>query len=151
MKIIKLFLFFSVFAIFANCTTLKPGNGTGKKEHSEDSAENYIPSNLDEALTYLNSVWPEKDKEEYKNQPEDEAVTELHFSTGLAIRNNWGFWTDKGNSLTRYFNSLGIFHPDDMSSIILTSFHRQLNGKDIDLEGQIEKYIRFWNHTQENE
>jgi predicted Zn-ribbon and HTH transcriptional regulator len=71
-------------------------------------------------------------------------VTELHFGTGMGIRNGWELWKGK-NRISRFFKSKGITHPDDMSSIILTSFHRDLNNKPIDLEGQISVYQEYWN------
>jgi hypothetical protein len=103
----------------------------------------YIPDDLNEALTYLDCKWTEKDKEEFRNQPEEQAVTSMHFGTGLSIRNGWDLWKGK-NYLVQYFYTIGIFHPDDMSSIILTSFHRQLNKKDIDLDGQVKHYKDYW-------
>jgi hypothetical protein len=58
---------------------------------------------------------------------------------GLTIRNCWGLW---GHSrLAKYFNELGIDHPDDMSGIILTSLWRELNHLPMDLAGQIQSSI----------
>jgi hypothetical protein len=109
--------------------------------------ENYTPKDLNDAIAYLNCKWPEKDKTEYKNKAENDAVAELHFGTGMSIRNNWGLWKGK-NKLSKFFKSKGVFHPDDISSIILTSFHRQLNGKPIDLDAQIEFYKSYWKKAQ---
>lgn len=109
----------------------------------DEYSDNYIPKDLNGALSYLNCVWPDKDKEDFKSKDEKEAVTELHMGTGQAIRNGWELWKGK-NSLYRYFKSKGIFHPDDMSSIILTSFHRQLNKKEIELESQVKYYKDYW-------
>lgn len=95
----------------------------------------------------MNCEWSESDKTEFKNKEEKEAVAELHFGTGMSIRNNWGLWKGK-NKLPKFFRSKGIFHPDDMSSIILTSFHRQLNDKPIDLDEQVELYKDYWRKGQ---
>jgi len=105
--------------------------------------EDYIPKNLNDAISYLECQWSEKDKEEFKNKPEDDAVTELHFGTGQAIRNNWNLWKKGKNRLEMFFNIRGISHPDDISSIILTSFHRHLNDKDIDLRTQVKSYKQY--------
>ncbi len=105
--------------------------------------EDYIPKDLNDGLEYLSCMWSNEDKAGFKSKDEGIAVSELHMGTGRGIRNGWELWKGK-NSLVRYFNSKGIFHPDDMSSIILTSFHRQLNGKDIDLQGQIQYYQDYW-------
>jgi hypothetical protein len=63
------------------------------------------------------------------------------------MRNNWGLW--RGSRLSKYFNSLGIFHPDDMSGIILTGYCRQLNGLDIRLSDQIKQYQKYWKVVRE--
>jgi len=113
--------------------------------------EEYIPKNLNDALTYLNCVWSEEDKEKFRTQNESDAVTELHMGTGRAIRNNWGLWAKRKNSLVRQFNSLDIVHPDDISSIILTSFHRQLNSVEIDLDKQVEFYKQYWKEVEDRQ
>ncbi len=107
-------------------------------------SDNYIPKDLNDAITYLECTWSDTYKDEFKNKNEDDAVSELHFGTGQAIRNNWGLWGKRKNSLVRYFNRHGIYYPDDISSIILTSFHRKLNNKPIDLDKQIELYKEYW-------
>jgi hypothetical protein len=109
--------------------------------------KNYIPKNLEEALSYLNCQWSENDKLAFKSNDENEATGGLHFGTGTAIRNNWGLWKKK-TSLVKYFNKRGIFHPDDMTGIIFTSFHRMLNNKPIDLNKQIEYYKDYWKESK---
>lgn len=106
--------------------------------------DDYIPTDLNDATNFLNCVWSDTSKVAFKNKPEIDAVSELHFGTGLYMRNNWGLWAGK-NSLYHFFKSKGIFHPDDMSSIILTSFHRTLNDTDIHLDEQIAEYKKYWN------
>jgi hypothetical protein len=97
----------------------------------------YIPKNLDDALNYLDCVWPNKN--EFKNKNEKDAVGNAHFARGQWIRNGWGLLEGK-SPLYAQFKSLGITFPENISSIILTSFHRRLNNKDIDLHGQVQEY-----------
>jgi hypothetical protein len=104
--------------------------------------EVYIPKNLEECFSELKKVMTKKQLEEFKNKGES-AIVEYHHGLGMWLRNNWGLWS--GSRLKKYFNNLGIFHPDDMSSIILTSFHRYLNNKDIKLGEQIKYYKDYWN------
>ena len=59
---------------------------------------------------------------------------------GRVIRNSWGLWSKNKNELVKHFNSLKITHPDDMSAIILTSFHRFLNNENLNLKKQIRFY-----------
>ena len=112
------------------------------KNECDKYFEGYIPENLDDALIYLNCKWSEEDKENFRNENERSAIGKLHHGTGMGIRNAWKLWAEEKNSLVKYFNSLGINHPDDMSGIILTSFHRQLNNVNIELDTQIEGYTK---------
>ena len=102
----------------------------------------YIPKNVDEAIFHLSFTWPEDRQMVFKYKPEDKAVAEQHFFAGLDMRNNWRLWT--GSPLADYFKAQGIYHPDDMSAIVLRSFHRNLNRQEIDLEGQFRFYREYW-------
>lgn len=106
---------------------------------------NYIPINLEDALNYMDCSWSEKDKIFFRGQQEKNACFN---GPGMGIRNSWGLWAGK-NELVQYFNNIGIFHPDDMSSIILISFHRRLNGKEINLDEQVTKYTKYWEEWDE--
>ena len=98
---------------------------------------------IDKAILYFKNNWSEDEINSFKNKPEDEAVTELHSSVGRWIRNNWLSESQK-SELVEFFHSEGIYNRDDMSSIILTSLHRNLNGEYIDLYGQIESCLEYW-------
>lgn len=102
----------------------------------------YIPTDLEDCFVQLDSIWNDSTKAEFRELSESQFVGRSHFSTGLWMRNKWKLW--KKSRLARYFNDLGIFHPDDMSGIILTSYHRRLLGKDILLHQQIEGYQLYW-------
>lgn len=96
------------------------------------------PTTLDETYLYLNQMFDDTEKYGFMTLPEDVATSRLHRGFGMWIRNNWGLW--RNSKLKHYFLDKGVGHPDDMSGIILTSYHRYLNKKPIDLEGQIKKY-----------
>lgn len=110
---------------------------------------NYIPQNLNDALTYLDCSWPTKNKKVFKKTKEDD-LSQFHFGSGLAMRNNWGLWQGS-NELVKYFNALGIHHPDDMSGIIILSFHRKLNNKDLKLDEQVAFYKSYWEEAKKQE
>lgn len=114
------------------------------QENCKEYKENYIPKNLKGAIKYLDCTWSESDKILYKNKKERKAVTDLHFGTGMHIRNGWNLWKGR-NRISIFFRFRGISHPDDMSGIILTSFHRHLNNKPIKLKEQIKSYEKYWN------
>jgi hypothetical protein len=101
------------------------------------------PKNLDEAIAYFENHWNNDEKTKFKILPEKEAVSDLHLSIGMWIRNTW-IHGNRDTSLTNYFHTLGIFHPDDMSAIILTSLHRKLNDRNIDLQAQVKSYQDYW-------
>lgn len=118
---------------------LEKGNDYSFYEYLEGK---YIPKNLNECYNGLNTMLGKKLIEEIKTKTEKEFTTDSHFGMGLWMRNNWGLW--KGSRLSKFFKTNGIFHPDDMSGIILTSYHRKLNGIDIQLDKQIKYYQEYW-------
>ena len=100
------------------------------------------PTTLKECFNELKRTNSKKALEDWIDKEEDKACNEIHFTTGMKIRNDWGLWGK--NKLTKWFNSIGIYHADDMSSIILTSFHRVLNRTPMDIKAQIKYYIDYW-------
>lgn len=100
-----------------------------------------IPNNLEECFQALHKIAYDKDIEEIKSRPEEDMV-EFHHTLGRWMRNNWGLWS--GGPLKDYFEKLGLWHPDDCSGLILTSFHRYLMKVPLDIEGQVAKYKEYW-------
>lgn len=99
------------------------------------------PKTLEECYAHLDNMFDESSRYTFKIFPEKIAVTRLHDGFGTWIRNNWGLW---GNSkLKKYFVKLGVSDPENMSGIILTSYHRNLNKQDIRLFDQIHFYDTF--------
>ena len=93
------------------------------------------PKNLTECIQMLDKNLKKEDKEYIKTLTEEEFFMESHFTIGMGIRNEW---IRSGNpELVTFFLDQGVKHPDDMSAMILTSYHRHLLGKEIDFEGQI--------------
>jgi len=106
--------------------------------------KNNIPNDLSECFKEIRIIMSNSEDEEwFKTSSEDDAIISTHHGLGEYIRNNWNLWTKKSN-LYHYLVKMGLTHPDDMSTFILRSFHRLLNNKDLDLNGQIEVYINFW-------
>lgn len=103
----------------------------------------FLPSNLKECFDYLKVVVKEKDIKEFKRCKEKDVIGKYHFGFGTTLRNNLKLWDEK-SKLHNYFKKLGIWHADDMSGIILNSWHRHLNNKSIKLEKQIQYYKNYW-------
>lgn len=102
----------------------------------------YIPIDLEDSFRQINSFLNDSTKRQVTNWTEDEFLGKAHMGFGIWMRNNWGLWG--GSRLSKYFNDLGVYHPDDMSGIILTSYHRQLIGTKIKLSKQVKYYQHYW-------
>ena len=128
-----------------------------KKWNAEDKARfttdtlrgNYIPKDLDDCFNQINSFWDDSTKLKVKQLNEDEFSAQAHFGLGLWKRNNWQLWG--GSRLSKYFNDMGIHHPDDMSGIIIDSYYRYLNDKEIRLKEQIQYYKDYWEKSEREE
>lgn len=104
-----------------------------------------IPNNLEECYKYLDTI---DNVNTWLKLSENSAIIDAHSSVGRWIRNKWGFWTGEGE-LFNWFKSNDINHPDDMSSIILRSYHRFKNNKEIKLNEQFEHTIEFYLNDKE--
>jgi hypothetical protein len=103
----------------------------------------YIPKDFNESLTQLDKVIPDSTKTRIKSMTESDFLAQTHFSTGMWIRNYWlynrylfGLIVTKSD-LRKDLTAKGLYSNDDMSGVILRSFHRQLNNVDINLDQQI--------------
>ncbi len=115
----------------------------GNKIHRDDSSPTgvYIPVNLEDALKELDDMLPDEAEKDIKAMDKSSMVG-YHHGFGTWLRNNWGLW--QGSRLAKFFNNVGINHPDDMSSIILESYWQKLHGEKIDLDSQVGKYKEYW-------
>ena len=109
---------------------------------SSCSDRTYVPKDLNDCFFELERLLPNSEIGKIKNSTESEMI-KYHLGLGMWIRNNWGLW--RGSQLSKWFNEKGIYHPDDMSGIILDSFWRHLNKKPISLKKQINRYQEYWN------
>jgi hypothetical protein len=123
----------------------------------------YAPETLEESFTWLDKFL--QDKDFFKETPEEEMMGIAHHGLGRWLRNKWNLWWSEDfakqsieendslypqvkPSLNLYFESIGINHPDDMSGIVLVSYHRHLNGTPIELEKQVKKTINFYKNQK---
>lgn len=112
------------------------------------------PETLDEAVDYLKSRISQPVLDKLKNLDERSFTGSVHMSTGMNMRNAWCLWWHPNHknkewpkekpALVEWFNSIGIYHADDMSGIIMTSFYRDVHGLDRDIEGQVKMYQDHW-------
>lgn len=102
---------------------------------TDSKKENYKPVNLEEAVEQLKIIHHDTTKQKIIEMREDEFMVGAHMGLGMWMRNNWGLW--KGKELAKYFNTIGIYHPDDMSGIILTSYYRELHDQEWKVDEQV--------------
>ena len=102
----------------------------------------YIPKDLNDCHRTLDSLLKSKDKKEIDSLKSESDMGMYHHGFGTWLRNNWGLWG--GSRLSVYFNNMGIFHPDDMSGIILKSYYYYRHKQSFDLDKEVKHYKDYW-------
>lgn len=100
-----------------------------------------IPTNLDAALQQLDVNLGIEDRRYFVICQESD-VARFHHNLGQTLRNHWKLWHD--SVLAKWFGTIGIYHADDMSGIILVSYWRAVNGVPIELGEQVKYYQAYW-------
>ena len=131
-------ILFTLFLIISNINA----------QHVSRKEFRFKPKDINESLIQLKKIHNDSIKNKIRNMSENEFLSNSHLGLGMWIRNNWKLW--KGGELSNYFNELGIYHPDNMSGIILTSYYRDLTEKPIQLNEQIEFYKKYWKDLREH-
>jgi hypothetical protein len=97
---------------------------------------------LDSCMDWVHELHEEQPEyQEWLRLPDEEALS-VHHGFGTWLRNTLQLWHN--GPANKWFNDHGIYHADDISSIILQSTHRRFNKKHIDLEAQIKAYQKHW-------
>ena len=118
----------------------EPANEINPTEDADSPTGFYIPEDIEDCFTELETMLHPDMIEEMRSGDEDDMIM-YHHGLGRWIRNNWGLWS--GSRLFDYLYELGLHHPDDMSDIILHSFWRYLNDRPLELEEQVQFYIDY--------
>jgi hypothetical protein len=129
--------------------SLSQPNVSGTKQTKTSKDTIYIPFDLDDCNQQLDKIFVDSTKAKIKGMTESDFSARMHLNFGMWMRNNWGLW--KGSRLSRFFNEKGIYHPDDMSGIILDSYYRYLTGQEIKLTEQIKYYQDYWDKAKKQE
>ncbi|MCQ2263810.1 MAG: hypothetical protein MJZ70_05950 [Bacteroidales bacterium] len=133
--------------IFFGFLLLTLGAAAQNDEQPSDKPQDtiYIPVDLEDCFHQLDLLLSDSVINQIREMEEAVFCVQAHFGLGLWIRNNWGLWG--GGRLYQYFKNMGLFHPDDMSSVILSSYHKHLNNKPLNLEEKIAYYRDYWKET----
>ncbi len=92
----------------------------------------YIPKNLEDACLQLTKLSAPESQGKFKKINEDSVTMYLHGSLGKWIIMNWSFF--EGSRLSHYFRTAGVTYPDDMADVVIVAWHRNLNGKPMDIK-----------------
>ncbi len=104
---------------------------------AEKSIDVHPPKTIAECHIRLDSMLSKEQKSFVKSQKTNDLL-KFHFSLGMWIRNEWKLWSD--NELSRFYKQKGIDSIDELSFLIIASYHRKLNYPNENLEDNI-------NHT----
>jgi hypothetical protein len=110
--------------------------------NAQDSLYYEQPKNLEDCFGILEMSFTEENKNAFINFEEINLVR-YHHTLGMSIRNNF-YLLSIDADIVKYFNKMKVHSADDMSAIIITSWHRKLNNKPIQIDKQIRTLNEFW-------
>jgi len=102
-----------------------------------------IPSNLDEAVSYIIQNNTPLDLTKFSKVEAEYAGVSSNFLRGMAMRNAWKLWEKEGG-LNTWFRTNGIWHGDDKSSIVYKAVWCKLNNAPFDIVEERRFYSLFW-------
>ncbi|MFZ1221564.1 MAG: DUF6794 domain-containing protein [Chthoniobacterales bacterium] len=127
------------------CLIASPQAEAGVRKKHQNKAPGeipaYVPKDLEDCFRELDKLWSQEQREEFRKKPEEKLI-EYHFELGMWMRNRWALWA--GSRLQQYFAALGVSHPESISMIIITSYWRRENHREIKLEEQIAHDRAAW-------
>lgn len=91
----------------------------------------YIPKNVVEACKELEQLSTPEALAKFKSGEEEVVTRKLHFGLGRWIMVKWNF--DQGSRYSHYLKELGVTKLDDKIDFTISSFHRYISGKDLDI------------------
>lgn len=101
----------------------------------------YIPKDLEDAFIELERLSDMEAVMKFRNAPEEVVARKLHFGLGKWMVVNWNFYD--GSRFSHYLRTMGISHPDDMAQFTIVSWHRHLNGRDLEMKERAAKYESY--------
>jgi hypothetical protein len=105
-----------------------------------------VPNTLDEAFSSLDRTLSVEQRDDFSHKPEAKAVIDAHMGLGAYIRNNW--FRAGHSKLADRLRNTGAQALDDVSSMVLVSYWRHLNGVPIRLAEQGSCYRRWWDEQR---
>jgi hypothetical protein len=143
-RILLLSISLTVPILAAQPTTPDETAPDAKTATEAKKEEAYIPENLEDCFRELDKNLRPEDIEKIRQG--EITPSDMHFGLGMGLRNGWRLWG--GSRLAKYFNGIGIMHPDDMSGVILESYVRYLKKEPIKLDEQVAFYKKYWEESE---
>jgi len=106
----------------------------------QDTLDTTLPMSLSDAHDRLTRLLADSTLAKMQKGNEEDMIL-YHLTLGRWIRNKWGLWRHN-SGLSRFFDSAGVRHPDDMSGIILNTFWCKLNNRPMMLDERIQAAAR---------
>jgi hypothetical protein len=101
-----------------------------------------IPDGLEEAIRYLNETVTSKD--DLKILHESTFILKCHQTMGDVLKSKWRLW-DPHSPLHVWFHEyLELFNADDIVTVILIAWHRDMNEKEWDLVELAKQKLAYW-------
>lgn len=110
-----------------------------------DPVQSDFPCSVDSTILAFFHTWSDSLTMVFKNIPAAN-LARINSGLGQSIRTNYAL--SQRTCLVDYFWLRGVAHPDDISAILLTSYHRYINGRPVDLINQIEMYKAYWKNEK---
>ena len=98
----------------------------------------YIPGTLKEAFKRITKLTPKESLTKFSSGAEEEVCLKLHYGIGRWMIQNWNFYG--GSRFSHYLKQKGLLHPDDMAQFVLRTFHRHLNGLELNEKDLIAEF-----------
>ena len=140
--LIRLFCIFLILSIGFNLDAQRKS----KSHRAKKLNTIYIPVDIYESHKELDQKITDDFRIQLKYWKEQEAVNKTKHSLGLVLRHDWQLWN--GSRLSKYFNSVGIFNANDMSEIIIKTYHRYLNDKPLLIAELVKEHIQKWENLK---
>ncbi len=128
---IRILLFLSSVFLVASCAT------------TNNAEEGEVPEEMQICFDYIEALLSKQEMDEFRTSSEDELI-KYHRGLGLNLRNNLLRHHEHSEKIQEYFHDQEIFHFDDMSSLIIKSYHRYLNEKGSNVQDEVERYHDYW-------
>lgn len=99
----------------------------------------YIPADLSEAFKELIELSPPSAIDKFKKAEEAVVVPKLQLGLGRWMLLHWNLY--EGSRIGHFIKNYGVTFPEDQVIFLLTTFHRHLNNKDLNVEKLAEQLI----------